>query len=92
MNRNHEAATTADLALNVEVSIDDQTAAAALDVDTAARVLVAAGVPIVGLPKLTSFDGCYHVDVPAAWWNELEESGDDFDATAEGYDVHICTY
>lgn len=72
---------------NVEITIDDGTAAAALDADTAKRVLVAAGIPVVGLPKLTSFDGSYFVDVPAEFWAEVEDDG--FHGSAEGYDVRI---
>lgn len=84
-----ENTTTEALARNFEVWIDDSYSNAVdMDVDTATAVLREAGVPVVGLAHKTSFDGCYHVDVPQSWYDELEESGDDFDATTRGYLIH----
>lgn len=79
------------LARNFEVWIDDsRDNAADLDVDVATAVLREAGVPVVGLAHKTSFDGCYWVNVPQTWYDELEESGDDFDATTRGYLIHAA--
>lgn len=95
MNHNDQVTETASVVLNVEFWIshlnDD---AAVLSPETAKRVLLGAGVEVHGLPALTSFDGCYHVDVARPWWDDLLASGDDFEGEGvwDGttYQVHLA--
>lgn len=93
MNHNDEVTETANLALNVEVWIDDAATDDAVDLDpqVAFDTLIKAGVAVVGLPRKTAFDGCYHVDAARAWWDERVRSGDDLDVYVDnGYHVHFA--
>jgi hypothetical protein len=80
---------TVDLALNVELMITDEDGeSATLNVDQAREVLVAAGIPVVGLPHRTDFDGVYYVNTPSAWYQQIEEEGG-LTASAAYYTITI---
>lgn len=81
------------LAQDFEVWIDDHHGdAAPLAADVAKVILVEAGIPVRGLATLTSFDGCYLVNVPQEWYDDLVESGDDVDATVTRNGVEFMVH
>jgi hypothetical protein len=92
MNHNDAVIETADRVSNVEIWIDNAATdeAAVMDPAVSFATLIKAGVAVVGLPRRTSFDGCYHVDVTRAWWDEMVRSGDDLDVEVGGWHVHLA--
>jgi hypothetical protein len=92
MNHNDEVIEETDRVLNVEIWIDHAATGDAADLDpmSAFNTLIAAGVAVLGLPRKTAFDGCYHVDTTRAWWDEMIRSGDDLDVEVAGYHVLLA--
>lgn len=92
MNHNDAVIETAEIVRNVEIWIDyaNNDEAADLDPQVAFDTLISAGVALVGLPRKTSFDGCYDINVTRGWWDEMVRSGDDLDVETQGYHVHLA--
>jgi hypothetical protein len=93
MNHNDEVIEQTDRVLNVEIWIDDATTdqAAVLSIDDALSAFASAGVPVLGLPRATAFDGCYHIDTTRAWWDEMIRSGNDLDVyVSDNLHVHLA--
>jgi hypothetical protein len=72
----------AEIAQNVQIDIMDLDTddAAPLAADVARQAMIDVGMPVGPTTpvQLTSFDGSYLVDLPAEWYNELVESGEDY--------------
>jgi len=93
MNHNDQATETEAVVYNVELWIDDSDTdeAADITVDQAAQAMDDAGIQRVSLPRRTTFDGQYLVDVTREWWDALVQSGDDLDAeVSPGLHVHLA--
>jgi hypothetical protein len=71
-----------EIAQNVQVSIVDLATddAVNLATDVARRAMIDAGMPVGPTTpvQLGAFEGDYLVDLPIEWYDDLEESGEDF--------------
>lgn len=76
---------------NVEVDLMDAItdAAAAVDVEVATELIRRAGIPVQGLARKATFDGQYHVNVAAPWYQAMAD-GEVFEAQVDDIVVTLA--